>query len=482
MGGPYRRSYVRTRNILRIALPLCLVIVVAALVLIHGGSRKKSESARSTSAVTSSIPSASGAQGAEPAAAEPNAGPSLDDETRVVIAEIQRQIEQDKRKRNPREENPADSQMTAMTDGYEEKPTKAKKESGPDYIDLFNDCRYSFSVKYQLLGGVDLYVLDSYTGEMRIRTQFIQDKPLALFDPDDKLGKRRFVESVAHQLKGGADVFVFDSFTGEVRIRSGVTDRSNLRLFESSEGEGYFRYSAQVVQNSGKFDFFVTDMSGGETRIRRGLEGVDSLSLFDEKERKDRGKPRYVAWIELNSGNIDFYILDTVPGELRIRENVGNEKSLSLFEKVDSQGPERFAAWVNYNAGAREIFAQDRFTGELKMFTGVQGKTALRLFALPVNDLAWTRYQSWPDYVLDRYWIYTFDSATSELTSDSHDSFKKPYAFPAPRKYVPPMGRRYDGQLIRQIGGGVILYVIDTYTSEVRVAKGIGGKGRGSLF
>jgi hypothetical protein len=318
---------------------------------------------------------------------------------------------------------------------------------------------------------------------MRIKTNFTQDKPLALFDPDDKPGKRRFVESVAHQLKGGADVFVFDSFTGEVRIRSGVTDSSVLRLFESSEGEGYFRYSAQVVQNSGKFDFFVTDLSGGETRIRRGLEGVDSLSLFDEKERKDKGKPRYVAWIELNSGNIDFYILDTVSGELRIRENVGNEKSLSLFEKVDSQGPERFAAWVNYNAGAREIFAQDRFTGELKMFSGVQGKTALRLFDLPVDDLAWTRYQSWPDYVLDRYWIYTFDSATSELTSDSHDSFKKPYAFPATRKYVPPMGRRYDGQLIRQIdGGGVILYVIDTYTSEVRVAKGIAGKGKVMLF
>jgi hypothetical protein len=481
VGGPYRSSYLRTRNVLKIALPLCLVIGAAALVLIHGGSGGNDQSTRPASAVGSSLPSDSGAAAA--AAAEPDAAPPLDGETQAVIAEIQRQIEQDRQKRNPRDENPTDPQMTATTDGSEEKSNKAQKESGPDYVDLFNDCRYSFTVKYQLLGGVDLYVLDSYTGEMRIKTNFTQDKPLALFDPDDKPGKRRFVESVAQQLKGGADVFVFDSFTGEVRFRSGVADRSSLRLFENSEGEGYFRYSAQVLQNSGKFDFFVTDLSGGETRIRRGLEGGDSLSLFAENDRKDRGKPRYVAWVELNSGNIDFYILDTVSGELRIREKIGDEKSLSLFEGVDSQGPVRFAAWVNYNAGAREIFAQDRFTGELKLFPAVQGKRELRLFDLPVVDLAWPRYQSWPDYVLDRYWIYTFDSATSELTSDSHDSFQKPYAFPASRKYVPPMGRRYDGQLIRQIDGvGVILYVIDTYTSEVRVAKGIAGKGKVSLF
>ena len=481
MGGPYRSSYLRTRNGLRIALPLGVLIVAAALVLIHGGVGEKSESTRPAPAVAASVPFDSGA--AAPAADAAGTESMLDGETQAVIAEIQGQIERDKRNRIPGEEKKDDSPLTTTTAAGEERPGRKNREAGPDYIDLFNDCRYSFSVKYQLLGGVDLYVLDSYTGEMRIKTNFTQDEPLALFDPDDKPGKRRFVESVAHQLKGGADVFVFDSFTGEVRIRSGVTDRSVLRLFESSEGEGYFRYSAQVVQNSGKFDFFVTDLSGGETRIRRGLEGADSLSLFDEKERKDRGKPRYVAWIELNSGNIDFYILDTASGELRIRENVGNEKSLSLFEGVDSQGPVRFAAWVNYNAGAREIFAQDRFTGELKMFTGVQGKKALRLFDLPVDDLAWSRYQSWPDYVLDRYWIYTFDSATSELTSDSHPSFKKPYVFPASRKYVPPMGRRYDGQLIRQLdGGGVILYVIDTYTSEVRVAKGIAGKGKVSLF
>ena len=144
-------------------------------------------------------------------------------------------------------------------------------------------------------------------------------------------------------------------------------------------------------------------------------------------------------------------------GELRIREKIGNEKSLSLFDEVDSHGPVRFAAWVNYNAGAREIFAQDRYTGELKMFTGVQGKKVLRLFDLPVDDLAWSRYQSWPDYVLDRYWTYTFDSATSELTSDSHFSFKTPYVFPASRKYVPPSGRRYDGHLIREIGGGGVI-------------------------
>jgi len=472
---------------MKFLLPLCLLIIVIALVLVLSRSGKGRSSYRpvpSTAAIPTdqaspAVDTESKAESSEP---EVETAVELDDDAKAVIAEIQQQIEQEKRKRNPTAENTIEPEQNVAANRSEGKLRRGNGDAGPIYIDLFNDCRYSFSVKYQLQGGVDLYVLDSYTGEMRIKTNFTQEKPLALFDPDDKPGKRRFVESVAHQLKGGADVFVFDAFTGEVRFRSGVTDRSSLRLFEGSAGEGYFRYSAQVVQNSGKFDFFVTDLSGGEARIRRGLEGGESLSLFAENDRKDRGKPRYVAWVELNSGSIDFYILDTVSGKLRIRENVGNEKSLSLFEGVDSQGPERFAAWVNYNAGAREIFAQDRFTGELKLFPDVQGKRELRLFDLPVVDLAWTRYQSWPDYVLDRYWIYTFDSATSELTSDSHDSFKKPYAFPASLKYVPPMGRRYDGQLIRQIGGGVILYVIDTYTSEVRVAKGIAGKGKVSLF
>ena len=276
---------------------------------------------------------------------------------------------------------------------------------------------------------------------------------------------------------------MLDLFTGEIQIRYGVTDKKSLRFFEGIGDGEYLRYSAQVIYNSGKLDFFVTDMSGGETRMRRGLDSGDSLSLFDETEKMDRGKPRYTAWIELNSGAVNYYILDTVSGELRIREKIGNEKNLSLFEGVDSKGPVRFRGWVKYNAGALEIFALDRFTGEVKMFTGVQGKTALRLFDLPVDDRAWPRYQCLPDYVLDRYWIYTFDSATSELTSDSHLSFKTPYAFPASRNYVPPSGYRYDCKMIRDIGGaGVITYVIDTYTSEVRVAKGIAGKGKVLLF
>ena len=267
-GGPYRSTYLKTRNAMKFLIPLGLLIVLAALILVFGRSKKEiSPSPPAAAAVPAHSPGSiiDAEPGTDSAATE-----ELDDEAKAVIAEIQKQIELDKRKRNPQEENPADSQMPAAAFRGEEKRKKANYDAGPVYVDLFNDCRYSFTVKDQLLGGVDLYVLDSYTGEMRIRTNFIQDKPLALFDPDDEPGKRRFMELVAHQLKGGADVFVLDSFTGDVRIRYGVTDRSVLRFFEGSEGEGYLRYSAQVIQNSGKLDFFVTDMSGGETRMQRG--------------------------------------------------------------------------------------------------------------------------------------------------------------------------------------------------------------------
>jgi hypothetical protein len=351
------------------------------------------------------------------------------------------------------------------------------------YVDAFNDCRYSMTVKHQLQGGVDIYVLDTYSGELRIRTNYVDSAPLSLFIPGRAAGRRRFEELVAHQSLGGVDVYVLDTFSGDIQIKSRVTQEKSIHFFENAAAAGYRRYSCTIFYNSGKLDFYVTDLVSGETRIQRGVLSAETISLFSAADRKVKGCPRFACWIEVNSGHVDFYLLDMVSGELRRRERIEDESQLPVFGRASDLGYNRFDAWVEYNAGDIDLYAQDGYSGELKYFPAIQGKKEMELFNLPADERAWQRFHSWILFNPGQVEIYTFDRSAGAMKVDKVPALQGSFRPVAEAAVRPAASSRYDAaRILRLQNSGIELYVIDTYTSEVRVAKDVSEARTYSLF
>jgi len=186
--------------------------------------------------------------------------------------------------------------------------------------------------------------------------------------------------------------------------------------------------------------------------------------------------------VEMNSGYLDLYTMDMVNGEIRIHAKIGDEKQIKPFEEAGPDHPPRYYGWVDYVSARIQFWAVDGFSGELKLFNGVENLKQLETFAIPLDKMAWSRFDvlaHWDDHL---WWLYTFDSISGEFISDSRESFIAAYRYFSNVPYQVPQNRRYDFRLILQRTGGVDLYVLDTYTSEIRVARSINEKKSMSLF
>ena len=407
----------------------------------------------------------------------PNAGAPIVSRKEILdmLAEMQAKPDPDSA--------PSDGNGETFADHASATVPSTRGEPGVTYIDAFRNCRYSMTVKYQLQGGVDIYVLDTYSGEIRIRTNYIESAPLSLFVPDQLNGQRRFEELVANQSQGGADIYILDTFSGEIQIKSRVMGKKSMRFFAEVAAGGYRRYSCCIFYNSGKLDFYVTDMITGETRIRRGVVSAETISLFSAADRKANGCPHFSCWIELNSGHIDFYSLDGVSGELRKLDRIDEESQLPILGQPSDRGYNRFNGWVNYSAGNIDFYAQDGFSSEIKLFPAIQGKKQLDLFDLPADERAWQRFHSWILFNPGQVEIYTFDRAKGVIKVDKMPSFSGSYRPIAEPDFQPAAQNRYEAAKIpRQQNPGIELYVIDTITSEIRIAKDVSETRTYSMF
>jgi hypothetical protein len=339
------------------------------------------------------------------------------------------------------------------------------------------------TVKHQSLGGVDIYVLDTYTGEMRVQPNTIASTPVTLFKPDRLEGQRRFEELVAKLFWGGVDIYVLDTFTGEIRIRRRAEAEKSMRFFDRAEAGEYRRYSCCVYYNTGKLDFFVTDMVTGETRTELGVLSSDKVSLFSPADRRVKGCPRFLCWIEENSGHVDFYSLDMVSGSLRRHALTGGESLIPEIGRASNLGCNRFNGWVEYNAGNIDFYAQDGFSSEIRVFPAMQDKKELQLFDLPVDERSWQRFHSWILFNPGQAEIYTFDASAGAMKVDKLPAIGtsfRPVPEPSPQ---PAASARYQAErVLRRQNPGIELYVIDTYTSEIRIAKDVFEAKTYSLF
>ncbi len=490
-GGPYRNEYLKKRRKGGFLILFFSLIITGATILIVSGGKNKNATAQKTSNPAPPIMAKSSSENKKdsekPSESEKSqvtvipAEEFLDEDAQAVIANIQQQIERGKKKNQPQAQNKNTSSI-AIVEQSPAEPKGKEKEKVRVFLDLFNKCRYSLLAKYEMQGGADLFVMNSYTGEVRFKTNYTGDGPLTLFQSDEKHGQRRFFMLFARGLTSNAEVFVLDSDTGDIQMKTISGNSNSLRFFtQTREGENQ-RYSAHINYDNLKFDFIVTDIYTGKSKILRDVEKPSLISLFQGTREPGEATLRYSSWAEPNSGDTDLYSLDWATGLLRIRRKQSQQKELDPFPDKKSAGPNRYFGWVNYNSGKVEFYAMDMYSGEFKIVPLPENKNEFQLFDYPMDPQAWQRYDTWAEYWLNGYWIYTFDTATGLFKSDMVTSMQKPY-FPFPdQEFFPSESRRYEVSLIGRIQGGVIVYAIDTYTGEVRVFKDITEKKTIRLF
>lgn len=480
--SPYRGDYQKTRRLKIMILLIGLPLVLAATLLIVRG-RTNRDIAEKSEAAPVSLQESGKTYPSEPEpsdspAAEPDRVPGpesgIGEEFRKALDELLPQMNGGEAPEESEKEKIPDETLLETEPG-EEPETRI--------VDLFNHRRFNLSVRWQMRGGVDIFVTDSYTGEMRIRHNYIDDKPLVLFHPEPLEGERRFFGLIERLREGGSSIFMIDSFTSEIRGRANVIQDQSISFFPKPAEGKLTRYSAQIIYNSGKIDVFVQDDCTSETRFVRGLDRIDSLALFSESDRQAiPGLPHFSAWTELEYGGFHHFALDDVSGDLRIKRGIDNLQEVALFSPRKPDFPCRYSGWLEMLDNRIVFYGIDMYTGQLKLFSDLEGKTEIKLFDWPLDDKSWPRYSMWVSYLYGKFLVYTFDSVTAKVTVDTVDSLSKPYRG-VPVEIGPgPDQSRYQVQPQILMKGGVDVYVIDTFTGEVRIARSILGKKTVSTF
>jgi hypothetical protein len=477
---PYRKEYTgyRKKKMLGVLVVGLLVLTAAVLGIVsYQRSRARQKMLApvpdSRNIAPQKIPTAEKPAGQNVIAEKP-----VDGQTQVALV----MAANEKQGEGKGENDTLPSQNSSGPDGQLQAGEKQGSEKSTGWIDLFNKCRYSFAIHYQQQGGVDIFVIDTYTGKMQIKTNYIENGPLTLFSADNQSGERRFFHMRTAYQTTGTDVYVLDNFSSEIETAVVDSGAHAIQFFKAPKKERTSYYSAQVIYNSGKIDYFVFDDCSSEMRMLRGLDKPEAACLFNDPQKKMKSRPHFFSMVEMNSGYLDFYTMDMVNGEVRTCEKIGDKKQLMLFAEVSLDDPPRYGGWVDYTSGMIEFWAVDGFNGELRLIKGVENLKNFKAFDNPLDKTAWFRFDvlaHWDDRI---WWLYTFDSATGEFISDSRESLQKAYRYFPGVQYQIPQNRRYNFSLILRIGGGVDLYVLDTYTSEIRVARSISEKKSLSLF
>jgi hypothetical protein len=477
---PYRKEYAGYRkNKILISLVIGLLILTFAVlgIVSYQRSRARQKMApRAENTQNSVSPKIAAAEKTvkKNAAAEAE----VDGQTQVALV----MAANEKQGENNGEDNPAAPPNSSGPDERLQVKNDRESEGSTAWIDLFNKCRYGFSIRYKQQGGVDIFVIDTYTGKMQIKTNHIENGPLTLFAADNIKGERRFfLVDTAYQI-ALTDVFVLDNFTSAIETATVSSGVQNVQFFEAPKNERSSSYSAQIEYNSGKIDYFVFDDCSSETRLLRGAAKPEAICLFNEPKKRMKSRPHFISRVEMNSGYLDLYTMDMVNGEVRIRQKIDDAKQIMLFEESGIDHPPRYEGWVDYASGEIEFWAVDGFSGELKLFKGVENQKQFMAFANPLDKTAWSRFDVLSHWDNHLWWLYTFDSVTGEFISDTRESFATAYRYFSSVPYEVPQNRRYNFRLILQMTGGVDLYILDTYTSEIRVARSINEKKNLSLF
>jgi hypothetical protein len=477
---PYRKDYAQYRKkrlLGALAIGLLILTVAALGIVSYQRSRARQKM------ITQAVNARNIAPQKTPAAEKPvekngTAEAVVDGQTQLemIMAANERQGE------NKGENDTETSQNSIGQDEQLQTKDGQESEKPTAWIDLFNKCRYSFSIHYQKQGGVDIFVIDTYTGQIKVKTNHIENNPITLFAADHATGERRFFHVHTVYQSAGADLYVLDNFSSAIETTVVGSGLQTIQFFNAPKKERSSFYSAQIIYNSGKIDYFVFDDCSSETRMLRGVDKPEAVCLFSGSNKKTKSRPHFFSMVEMNSGNLDLYTMNMVNGEVRICAKIGDEKQIVPFEEAGPDHPPRYEGWVDYVSGRIQFWAIDGFSGELKLFNGVENLKQLETFNNPLDKTAWSRFDvlaHWDDHL---WWLYTFDTATGEFVSDSKESFTTAYRYSSSVPYQVPQNRRYNFQLILQMTGGVDLYVLDTYTSEIRVARSINEKKNLSLF
>ncbi len=408
--------------------------------------------------------------GAEISEAEPD---QWDKEIEETIERLNREAAL--RRKIPTKKLPIKIKLSGTVE-IKEKPVRTQKKKPVQvtkpYIDPLHKCRYAFSIKHQNRGRVDLLVTDSYSGEIRIKRNYTGNDSIRLFKQKTSTTKqRRFFHLVTQQVKGGHDIFVQDSFTGEIKGVKGFTNQNRLSLYDVAmkKASGFYRYFANIQYRDGMIDYFVIDSISSEVRMKRRTIDVTNVSLFEASGDDKAANRRYDFWFENRLEFLDLYVIDTHTSAIRLHPNLKGSIPIRLYKKQSlSGGHPRYQAWFERIDHFMVLFVFDAYQCRLRKFKNQITDPDKGVFRDPPDPKAWMRFTSRIGFWNGNIEIYAFDTVTGTFKIHSCRDFDEVHLF---RKEDPQTAEasRFDISILNRVYDNTLeIFILDRYSSEVR--------------
>ncbi|MCK4762692.1 MAG: hypothetical protein KAW12_10895 [Candidatus Aminicenantes bacterium] len=321
--------------------------------------------------------------------------------------------------------------------------------------------RYLMVALYDLTGGADIAVTDSYTGETR------------LFE--DVAGKKKIISFEEKPVPSAAHKGLKKNIPGQPDPKD-----SSLRKLPGSNSKkqsptGALRYTPLVFHNSGKIEGAVVDEYTGEMRKLTGLIPGRPLNPFKDNRKTGAGELRYNVLTEFVAGDIILYFIDTFTGRVRAETVQELPGALNLFTgpRDPVAGSRRYFSWTNYGGDIlTHCFCIDAYTSEIKMLPDIRRKKAVTFFETN-RDRGALRYEGWSLYRHGHIQFFVIDTFTSEIKMSSLIEFEEPLKlFDNKDDTLTDRHRRYTAGVGFLPNGAMITYAVDTFSGEIKIKTG----------
>lgn len=402
------------------------------------------------------------------------------EEIAKVTEDIQKKIARDNPSGEESDTEEVQEQPTAVENPAENKKKETKKDK------IIDKRRYYLTALYDMAGGADIAVTDAYTSEIRLLENVTGKTKIVLFkEQDTPAGSLRYASLIYHN-SGKIEGAVLDEYTGELKKITGLSNNNPVKTFKENEGSDYLRYSVSKEFILGDIVLYFTDTYTSEVRSTAVKSLPDSINIF--KRNRGQGSRRYFSWVDYIGTSTHNFCIDTYTSEIREKTDLKVGEPVTFFTNGQDQGDLRYEGWTNWpEDGTIKIYALDTYTSEIRVLSTPSMEETVTLFENHSNNGEnkgpYRRYTGGVGYITGRGIIsFVMDTFTGEMRikTGNPENYEKPIQYF--KDTLKPGVCRYLPNIFYQLAGGVDVYVIDTFTGEIRVKTHVVGEQSLNLF
>ncbi len=352
----------------------------------------------------------------------------------------------------------------------------------PQYKPQIDRRRYFIHVLHDHYSLPDIIVYDSVTSEVRLLENRVVEGSLTPFDspalsphlnPD-----LRYVVTPFYK-DSRIDCIVFDTYTGETRYIKGLKDNQPVTVFSRHPKAHPLRFSSRIVIDAGNIMFFVTDTFTGNVRSICREEPQAAFNLFSTPQKVYRPS-RFYSIARYIGPALFLWCVDSHTGIVKNQKDINCGDNWQLFpHPTPGSHLMRYDVYPLCIGETISVFVQDAFTGEVRLYSAVNIDEPVDLFK-GVDSPGYLRYQTWYSQGTLDITVYSMDMYTGEVRVSLQprgDRFNLYKGAPVKAGQM-----RYDAATVFQVEGGVDIYIMDTFTSQIRLATHVKSPDSVKLF